>query len=98
MLHEPAAPRGKDPASPYKMRLGVWLFVPYAALYFLGFVGLNVLRPTLMETPIVFGLNLAVAFGFGLIILALVMALIYNQMCSHKEAETDAEAENGEGN
>jgi uncharacterized membrane protein (DUF485 family) len=90
MLHEPAAPVGKDPASPYKMRLGVWMFLLYAAIY-AGFVAINLLRPTLMETPIVLGLNLAVAYGLGLIILALILALIYNRLCGKREAACAAE-------
>ena len=30
MLHEPAGQFGADPASPYKTRLGSWMFVLYA--------------------------------------------------------------------
>jgi TRAP-type C4-dicarboxylate transport system permease small subunit len=33
------------------------------------------------------GLNLAVVFGFGLIVFALLEALIYNQMCRTHEAD-----------
>jgi len=39
----------------------------------------------LMEAKIVYGLNLAVVYGFGLIILSIVMALIYNALCVRKE-------------
>ena len=49
-----------------------------------------------METTVILGQNLAVTYGFGLIILALIMALIYNQFCSRKEKElqaVDAESE-----
>jgi len=41
----------------------------------------------LMETPFCFGVNLAVVYGFSLILFALVLALIYTAMCSRKEAE-----------
>ena len=47
MLHEPATPAGKDPAAPYKMRLGVWMFVVYAFFY-AGFVAINLLGPLAM--------------------------------------------------
>ena len=33
------------------------------------------------------GLNLAVVYGMGLIIFALILALIYNHLCTQKERE-----------
>lgn len=97
MLHEPAAQAGVDHATAYKMKLGVRLFVVYAVLYFVGFVGISVLKPTLMEKSVLFGMNLAVVFGFGLIVVALVLALVYNRMCTKKEAELNGPAtEEGE--
>lgn len=86
MLHEPAAKLEKDHASAYKMRLGMRMFVVYAIIY-AGFVAINVLSPLSMETIIIFGLNLAVVYGFGLIIIALTLALIYNYLCTKKEKE-----------
>ena len=38
-------------------------------------------------TEIVAGLNLAVVYGFGLIVLAMILALIYNWLCTRKEKE-----------
>lgn len=87
MLHEPAARTGSDPASGYKMKLGVQMVIPYALIYAI-FVIINLVKPVLMETIVIFGLNLAVVYGFGLIILALVMALIYNGMCIRRERLT----------
>ena len=40
MLHEPATPAGKDPAGPYKARLGIRMFVFYA-LFYASFVAIN---------------------------------------------------------
>ena len=85
MLHEPAPESGEDHAADYKMRLGVKMFIFYAVFYVI-FVAINVTVPRLMETTIIFGLNLAVTYGFGLIVLALIMALIYNFMCGRQEA------------
>lgn len=85
MFHEPSSQSGPDPASKYKTRLGVWMFCLYALVY-AGFVAINIFQPLLMEKTILFGLNLAVAYGFGLIIFALLLALIYNHLCSAKEA------------
>lgn len=96
MLHEPAAPSGKDPASPYKMRLGAWMFLLYALIY-AGFVAINLLSPLTMETEILLGLNLAVVYGFGLIIFALILALIYNSMCGREERRLAASSRDTDG-
>jgi hypothetical protein len=86
MLHEPASPVGKDPAGPYKMRLGIWMFVFYS-LFYASFVAVNLLYPSLMGMVVVLGLNLATVYGFALIIVALIEALVYDAMCRKKEAE-----------
>jgi TRAP-type C4-dicarboxylate transport system permease small subunit len=99
MLHEPAAPQGKDYAPEYKTRLGVVLFFVYAAVYG-GFLAINLIWPKSMAkaTP-VFGLNVAVVYGFALIIFALLLALVYTHLCTRKEKEHRAadEAANGKG-
>ncbi len=86
MLHEPANPVGKDPAGPYKMRLGIWMFAFYL-LFYASFVAINLLMPSAMGLTVVAGLNLATVFGFALIIVAFVEALIYDALCHKKEAE-----------
>ncbi len=86
MLHEPAAQSGKDPAFAYKRTLGWKMFVAYA-LFYVSFIVINLLKPVLMEATVFAGLNLAVVYGFALIVIALILALIYNQACSRKEAE-----------
>ncbi|MBI9043659.1 MAG: DUF485 domain-containing protein [Anaerolineaceae bacterium] len=86
MLHEPNEPTGEDHAKEYKSRIGVWMFLIYALVYAV-FVIINVVSPLTMEVTAIFGINLASAYGFGLIILALILALIYNRMCAIKEKE-----------
>ncbi len=86
MLHEPSTPAGKDPAAPYKMRLGLRMFAIYAFFY-AGFVAINVLSPLTMATIVFAGLNLATVYGVALIIGALFEALIYDVLCRRKEAE-----------
>jgi uncharacterized membrane protein (DUF485 family) len=86
MLHEPAARTGKDPAFSYKRRLGVIMFLVYAVVY-AGFVLVNLVKPGLMGWIALAGLNVAVLYGFGLIVFALILALIYNSACSRREAE-----------
>jgi uncharacterized membrane protein (DUF485 family) len=94
MLHEPASQGGKDPAADYKMRLGVWMFLAYCLLYAV-FVTLNLTNPLLMEAPSLFGLNLATVFGFGLIVVALIQALIYDALCRRQERELKHQDDEG---
>jgi uncharacterized membrane protein (DUF485 family) len=86
MLHEPAAASKHDPATPYKMRLGVWMFLFYS-LFYAGFIAINIISPISMEKIVVMDLNLAVVYGFGLIIVALIQALVYDRACNAKEVE-----------
>ena len=92
MLHEPASSAGKDPAAPYKMRLGIWMFICYS-LFYAGFVWINLAKPLLMEATVCFGLNLATVYGFALIIVAFMQALVYSGLCSAKERELAGQSE-----
>jgi hypothetical protein len=85
MLHEPATPAGKDPAGPYKVRLGIWMFLAYS-LFYASFVAINLLFPLAMASIVFAGLNLATVYGFALIIVALLEALAYDWLCRRKEA------------
>jgi uncharacterized membrane protein (DUF485 family) len=84
MLHEPATPAAKDPAGPYKMRLGLWMFLFYS-LFYAGFVAINLISPPAMASIVFGGLNLATVYGFALIIVALIEALIYDWLCRRQE-------------
>lgn len=95
MLHEPAAQSGKDPAAAYKSRVGVWMFVLYSLIY-VGFVAINLVKPLWMEATVLFGMNLATVYGFGLIVFALVQALLYDVMCRRQEALLADHGEKGE--
>ena len=92
MFHEPAAPsQGIDPAMAYKTRLGVWMFAIYALIYAV-FVAINLLDPGMMEARVLWGLNLAVVYGLGLIGAALLMAVVYNLMCLSAEKRLSADS------
>ncbi|MDA3940411.1 MAG: DUF485 domain-containing protein [Spirochaetia bacterium] len=84
MLHEPAAQSEKDYASDYKRKLGIKMFIVYGILY-AGFVAINALIPGKMETRMLFGLNLAVFYGFSLILIAIISGLFYNHFCTKEE-------------
>jgi uncharacterized membrane protein (DUF485 family) len=91
MLHGENTPTGPDLAAGYKSKLGVKLFIVYALVY-VGFVAINVVNPKLMETKVALGLNLAVVYGMGLIVAALLLALIYDKMCGTREAHHEKDA------
>jgi uncharacterized membrane protein (DUF485 family) len=57
-------------------RLGLVLFFVYLAAYG-GFMGLSAFAPSLMARPVFAGVNLAIAYGLGLIFGAVVLAMLY---------------------
>jgi len=61
-------------------RVGLRLFVVYLALY-VGFMLLSAFWPNQLDQIVLGGLNLAIVYGFGLIVAALVLALIYSWIC-----------------
>jgi uncharacterized membrane protein (DUF485 family) len=75
-----------------KTKLGLINFAFYTTVYFV-FIFMCVLAPKLMATN-VGDLNLAIVYGFGLIILAIVQALIYNYVCSKREKLEASEGKN----
>jgi uncharacterized membrane protein (DUF485 family) len=56
--------------------IGLKLFVLYLAAYGV-FVALNAFVPEVMKIPAIAGVNLAIVYGFGLIVGAFVLAVIY---------------------
>jgi uncharacterized membrane protein (DUF485 family) len=61
-------------------RYGLWLFAVYLVFYG-GFMGLSAFEPQLMSKSPFGGVNLAIIYGFGLIVAALLLALIYMVLC-----------------
>lgn len=64
----------------HNTRIGLILFAVYVALY-AGFMALSAFRPAAMSKPFLGGANLAVVYGFALIVAALVLALLYMRIC-----------------
>ena len=62
-------------------RIGFVLFCVYLLLYG-GFVLLNAFSPNTMEITPVAGINLAILYGFGLILAAFVLAMLYGFLCT----------------
>lgn len=75
-----AAAAGVEATRLHNAKLGMLHFAIYLAFY-LGFVFINAFRPGWMETIVLAGLNLAIVYGFGLIIAALLLALLYGRLC-----------------
>jgi len=65
-------------------RIGLILFFLYLLLYG-GFVLLNTFSPETMEATPMAGVNVAILYGFGLIIFAFLLALIYGVLCRPEE-------------
>lgn len=85
--HTPSAEWKEDEkTAKLKSRIGLWMFFIYSVIYSV-FIIINVVNPKLMGLDIG-SLNLAIVFGFGLIILALIMALLYNALCGWVEEKT----------
>ncbi len=61
-------------------RIGLILFAIYLVLYG-GFVLLNAFAPEMMERLPFAGINLAILYGFGLIVAAFLLAMLYGFLC-----------------
>lgn len=87
--HGPATPsEPDDPAvSARNARYGLVLFVVYFAIY-AAFVAINAFWPDVMSQQVA-GVNLSVSYGLGLIIAAIVLALVYSWLC-HEPAKRQA--------
>jgi len=72
-------------------KIGMTLFGVYLLLY-VGFVFLNAFAAETMEATPLPGVNLAILYGFGLIVMAFVLALVYGFLCRDTgEAEVGEE-------
>lgn len=63
-----------------KSKIGIRMTLLYSIVY-AGFVILSVFQPTWMGARALFGLNLDVTYGLGLIVIAIIFALVYNRLC-----------------
>ena len=75
-------------------RTGLILFAVYLILYG-GFVAINAFSPETMESTPVAGINLAILYGFALIVGALVLSLVYGFLC-RGEGEESQQQEDGQ--
>lgn len=78
----------------FNQRIGWSLFAIYLVLYSV-FIVLCGFLPQVMEWRPLGGLNLAILYGFGLIIAAFVLATIYGFACRAEPAQ-EADADEGQ--
>ncbi|HBE01301.1 MAG TPA: DUF485 domain-containing protein [Spirochaetia bacterium] len=95
-MHDPATQWKRDNASSLKELLGKWLIIIYAIIYG-GFILVNIVSPSFMGID-VGSLNVAIVYGIGLIISAIILAFVYNSISTHAEElfEENSKNENGE--
>lgn len=67
-------------AAAARARIGLWLFTAYVLLY-AGFMALVLARPEWLSARPLGGVNLAITYGLGLIVAALVLAVVYMVAC-----------------
>ncbi|HEX8524721.1 MAG TPA: DUF485 domain-containing protein [Tepidisphaeraceae bacterium] len=70
----------RGPVERHNARIGMALFLIYVLLY-AGFMGLSAFAPQVMSQTAVGGANVAIIYGLGLILAAVVLALIYTVVC-----------------
>ena len=83
MGHGPSTEWQAEKSESYKSKMGLIMFAIFTPIY-LAFIILAVVSPTTMGKS-VGSLNVAIVYGFGIIILAIIQAIIYNALCSNKE-------------
>ena len=64
----------------HNTRVGVILFIVYVVFYG-GFMALSAFSPETMSEPFLGGVNVAVVYGFALIIVPLLLAFVYMKLC-----------------
>ncbi|MFC1872538.1 DUF485 domain-containing protein [Chloroflexota bacterium] len=87
MEHGAPTEFAQDKCEGYKTKLGFVMIVIYTIVYF-AFIVLAVTNPKLLGMD-VGSLNLAIVYGFSIIILAMIQALIYNYVCSRREKDEE---------
>lgn len=71
-----------------KSSLGIRLFFIYFFFY-AGFVAIGVFQYELLAIPVIAGLSLALVYGIGLIVFAVLLGIVYNHYCSKYEDEQE---------
>jgi hypothetical protein len=83
-------PAGRSPSDreAHGARIGLWFFAAYLVLYG-GFVALCAFAPSATSRTVLWGVNLAVLYGMGLIVAAVLLSLAYGQVRRQRRGGTD---------
>lgn len=73
-----------DNATEEKASLGIKFFFIYLFFY-AGFVAIGVTNYELLAVEVFKGINLAVFYGIGLILFAVLLGILYNFLCTRYE-------------
>lgn len=95
-MHVNSTTEEKEIVTQQKSKLGVRLFFIYLICY-AGFVILGVFHYELLATTVFTGLNLALVYGIGLIVFAVILGIIYNYYCTQYEDKVEKEDQLNEG-
>lgn len=87
-MHVNNSSEEKESLTKRKSALGIRLFFIYLICY-AGFVVIGVFQYELLSIPVLGGLNLALAYGIGLIVFAVILGVVYNYYCSKYEDEAE---------
>lgn len=90
MMHVNNTSTEKESLTKRKSALGIRLFFIYLVCY-AGFVIIGVYQYELLAIQVFWGLNLALAYGIGLIVFAVILGVVYNYYCTKYEDESDIE-------
>lgn len=93
MEHGPPSEWQEEKSEGFKTRLGLIMVAFFTIIYF-AFIILAVTNPQAMAND-VGSLNVAVVYGFGIIIIAIIQALIYNFICSGREKRDGVTEDDG---
>lgn len=95
MDHGPNQQQTEDPRNIARNQsIGWFLFFLYALAYF-GFIVVCVLMPDILDQRLILDLPNSVSFGFGLILLAMVLALVYGVACRDASSHDSAAGKGG---
>ena len=85
-MHENQMDVENDLLTRKKSKLGIRLFFLYFILY-AGFVVIGVFEYELLALEVFSGLNLALSYGIGLIVFAIILGIVYDIFCSRYERD-----------
>lgn len=95
-MHVNSTTEEREIVTQQKSKLGVRLFFIYFICYS-GFVALGVFNYELLSTTVFSGLNLALVYGIGLIVFAVILGVIYNHYCTKYEDKVEKADELAKG-